>query len=169
MISSAPKGAATASESGHHPAPGPQLHRPSRNAVKWWWLLLGSLLLTAQIDFVQQFRRSLARAGATVSSYHDTSAWSRWSPSVEALSGFLDDAGKVLPPDSVVGFVSQESPSGAEQLRHAWAVFLLPESCVCGEACDDAEFWIAYRTSQNHSGPSPVFESRDGSVIRVAP
>ena len=144
-------------------------HAGTRRRPPLTWILFAPLLLLALADLSQELRHSLFDPRAHVSSYHAPAAWDRWSPSLDGLALFLRDVRDVVPPGAAVTFASRPSPGPAQQLRLAWAVYLLPDLCVCGDTYPDPDYRIAYRQVTDQGDRLPILETRDGSVLQVAP
>ncbi len=151
----------------------PPARRTRLRASAVLWGLLAALLLWCQLAFVRQLRQTgeLYREGRVT--YHQTWLWRPGLRPTEQLGAFLDRVRDVAPAGSHALFSSHPTSERQDFARYMWAAYLLPEldlvaaSRAPPAARGPADYWIAYRTTEDHPALTPVWQHRDGVVYRI--
>lgn len=106
-------------------------------------------------------------------SYHQTDLWRSSLQPAEHLTGFLEEAGAVIPAGSPTVFSSRSTSESQDFLRYLWAAYQIPQVDLmpaAGSPAADrarAAYWIAYRTTERNPALTAVWEHRDGAVYRI--
>ncbi len=153
----------------------PRARRTGLRGSAVLWGLLAALLLWCQLAFVRQLRQTgeFYREGRVT--YHQTWLWRPGLRPTEQLGAFLDRVREVVPAGSLALFSSHPTSERQDFARYMWAAYLLPEHDLVSAARTPAaaraaaEYWIAYRTTEDHPTLTPLWQHRDGVVYRIEP